>query len=579
MLALLPDGVIGTYASVDFDAETGANTLTDFRLASEENPDVGISISEMIIWGFQPAMLEQRLAGTNFDQRGRLLQKMEARDISLFGAEAFYERLNDAYANSVLDASDNLVPDEYADDFNEGFKAGFTTVEELDLTAGKLIMQSIELRPYERLPRIDFSDRDRDDADRPGLEDDDFVIVIEYLRDIAAFYRSVGAERISLEELNYDFKMSSDVQDVSMQMAFPLVTIENWEGGDIGRMAAGNVQFSAIASVDGAEDTELDGIPAVEMSGTFGNYFVEDMELDAAYRYLAMGEMPPNTETDLMSLGVWTLEDMNFSILGSEFYSIGKSVTDLSDWHWLIPTRVSVDVDRLSYNLSGFMENAAQFDPTFRDDEDLTSFLDVLPVLGEYGLGRPVMDVDGGWSWDAENGPVSLSFSYGLQRYGAISFVAGGSLPIFEDAAAALEANGPGALGGLLTRDASITGGAITLEDKGGVDNALALAIEIAKVLPSDGGLDITNMTPDGLKAMALGGLSFASAQAAQVFPPAVDYAESLSDFITLGGTLTVSLDPQQPLAPKDLAKLSELVGDPDSLVSLLGLSVEHSLD
>lgn len=570
MLSLFPEGVVGAFDSVKFNQRTGANTLTNLRITAAENPDTGVLVQELIIWGARPEMLEARLGGKNLEGGGRLLEKLEARDIRLFGVEAFYDDFNDAYLGVVEDFAEDILDGDLSDEFDDALDQSFTTIDKLSLGIDKITLKSIDLRPYERAIKQQIL------PDSGDVESADLNTLLEYMKDLAALYRSFSAEEISFEGMNYDFVMGSDVQDMAMQMALPSMKIENLVGGDIERISSGNIRFSATATINPeAVDAEFD-LPNIDMTGQFGSYVIEGLELDKAYRYLAMGEMPPRSDTDLMSLGTWTLEDMSFSIFGTEFYSLDKSVTDVSGWHWLIPTNITVDVDRLRYNVAGFFENVVALDPDLQADEDLDQFLAILPVLNEYGLAAPVIDLEGRWIWDAENGPAEFGVSYGIEQYGTFAMDLSGRLPEFSAAASAVETSGVDALRNLFEQDVSLTRFSMSTEDTGGIDNILALAIEVAKVLPESDGINISNMSPAGLKGMAVGGLSFASAQAAQVFPPATEYIASLSRYIQDGGTLSVSLEPERGLNSKDFQKLLELGGDPDAVVALLGLEVVH---
>ncbi|MEO1407653.1 MAG: hypothetical protein AAFV54_14355, partial [Pseudomonadota bacterium] len=405
---------------------------------------------------------------------------------------------------------------------------------------------------------------------------EDLSVLMRYLQDVAAFNRSIGAEEMALEGLSYDFAMTSAGDEVAMAIALPSMRVEDWEGGNVGRVASENMSFSFSLPGNFVDSDSESDLEKIEMTGSFGTYLIEGVQLDKAYRYLALGEMPPRTETDLMSLGTWVLEDMTYSMFGAEFYSIRKSVVDFSGFHWLIPTDFSLDVDDLSYDFGSLFQNIVALDSELSEDEDLEQFMSILPVLEEYGLAAPVIDIEGQWRWDAEGGPASMGFAYGLERYGRVALDLSGVLPDFASAAASIESSDRDAIDALFSRESAFSGGSLVLEDLGGIDNALSLAIDVAKVLPKGDGLDISNMSPEGLKGLAIGGLSFASSQAVQVFPPAAEYIASLSQYISDGGTLSLSVAPERPLVAKELAKLPELIEDADTFVNLIGLSVVH---
>ncbi|MEO1475929.1 MAG: hypothetical protein AAFS13_06055 [Pseudomonadota bacterium] len=578
MLALLPEEIVGSYETSEFDAATGANTLTNFRLTSADNPEVGVGVLELVIWGFRPEILEDRLEGTNFDESGRLLDRMEARQLSLFGVETLYEGFTNAYVDVIEDVADGLGDDELSVEIEDTFEDAFN-FETFDMRAELVSVSALDIRPFERAPRQDLAGGSGDAGDGYSedidVTADSFAHLLETFKDVAAFNRAIGAEEMVLEGLVYDFAMEADGETVELDMAIPLTRIEGWAGGDYDRVVSEGASFamSVPADPDGESDIALE---TIDISGSFGSYIVENMQLDRVYRYLAMGEMPPRTETDLMSLGTWTVENMQYSMFGSDFYSVDKSVTDLSGFHWLIPTDVTLDIDKLSYNFAGLFQSLAAADPTFSEDEDLEAFMAVLPVLDEYGLAAPSIDVDMSWLWDAEEGPGDLMLACGLEGYGTMAMDVSGLLPAFDGAADQLEAQGFDALEALFSQDTALTGASLTLADSGGIDKLFALAIDVAKVLPDTGGPDISNMTPEGLKGLAIGGISFGSSQAAQVFPPAADYAASLVQYIQTGGNFSVSLSPERPLEAKDFAKMSALVEDPDALVNLLGLNVVH---
>ena len=122
----------------------------------------------------------------------------------------------------------------------------------------------------------------------------------------------------------------------------------------------------------------------------------------------------------------------------------------------------------------------------------------------------------------------------------------------------------------------SITGGKIVLADQGGLDKMFGLASEFGKLDPDEFGPMMANSTPEALRGMAVSGVGMAAIEAGREFPPAEKWIMSFSDWIKEGGTITVKLDPSEPLG----AGMDEKYPDPEpeEIMEILGITVTHDL-
>jgi len=399
LLGVLPSEIVTSYDEVSYNERTDETVISNLRFSSEEATDVGVVIETLTVSGVDTDFLLDRLNGANFDEEAIIVDQLEARNISLFGVEKLYGDFFETYNEKVEDIVDGLadgaVPEEA---YNS------PEIEKLNFQIETLSIDDFELRPFLLIKR--------------ELEDEADTEILGFMQAYAAYYRAMGAERMSLDGVIFDMAMRDNNELVNMTFNMPSSIIEGWHGGDIDKNVVESMSFNMSVPIP-EEDRDADlPFESMSMKGDYGLQMVEGLRLDKALSWLARGEMPPTTETDLMSLGVWTAKDQSFSLFDKPFFSLESSVTDMSQFHWLIPTQISSQADNFVYDIGGLMEFVASIVPEDAESvEGLEMMTKVLGVLKQYDLSAPSMDLGFKWLWDAEAGPAQFYLETGLDGY------------------------------------------------------------------------------------------------------------------------------------------------------------------
>ena len=568
LLNVLPSEIVTSYDDVAYNERTGETVISNLRFSSEEDTDVGVIIETLSVTGVNTDFLLARLNGTNFDEESIVVDQLEASKISLFGVEKFYGDFFETYNEKVEEVVDGLVDD---DELEDAFSP--TEIEKLNFQIETISLDDFELRPFL--------------LNKRELEDETDSEVLGFFQAYAAYNRSIGAQRMSIDGLKLDMAMRDADGLMNMTFNVPSSIVEGWHGGDIDKSVVDSMTFNANVPIPEEDrDGELP-FESISMAGDYGLQMVEGLRLDKALSWLARGEMPPTTETDLMSLGVWTAKDQSFLMFDKPFFSLESSVTDMSQFHWLIPTQIKSENENIVYDIGGLMEFVSSFVP--EDDEgaeDLEMVTKVLGVLKDYDLSAPSMDIDFNWLWDAQAGASALTMETGLDGYGTTNFDISGIVGGFDDWVATVEAartqeNDGDAFEAFAAERFAFNGASFKMDDRGGNDRIYDAVVAVAQVLKdtSPEAAAIAAYDKETLKILVSSGLRAGAATISEEFPFVVEYVGMLADYMTKGGTFAVALEPDTPLNMETLAGLeqAESPADIEALLDTLGFSVTYN--
>jgi|GEM_PF-3349483 len=563
MLSFLLDSVDVSYADQTYSQTSGRTRLDDVKVTFDGDDRLGFAIDELVVAGFAADALEARMQGSNFEQSAVLLRYLEARNVALFGMEQFYGPLTDAYLGAVDDLTEQALGEPVPDVSQ--------SLEELDFQIGRITIEDFQLLPF-FLP---------EKSEPVAAEDKDAAEAVSALQRFAAFSRAMGAESLSMEDVSVVFEMLQDGEKLGITMSLPLSEVEGWQGGDYVRSYAENISYLFVGPNEEAdEDFPL---KQIEISGKIGSYLVENVRLDKALAWLARGEMPPTTETDLMSLGTWTVKDQTISLFDAPFYSIVSSETDLSQFRWFIPTKIQQQTQGLVFDMGSFVETITSVAPALKNDPEVASMFDILAVLDDYDLAAPSMDMDFNWLWEPDAGPASLTLQTGLDGYGTMEFDLSGLLGRFNDWVDLSETSE--SLGGeqrfsdYVTDTVAFTNISLTMNDRGGNDRVFELLAALAEALEdtNPNSSAITGYTPKELKQLVSGGIMSMSGLIG--IPELRGPAQSLAQYVSEGGTFDMALRPSKPVRLHVLDRLSKLDGPQDmwTFFEQLGLQISHT--
>ena len=370
----------------------------------------------------------------------------------------------------------------------------------------------------------------------------------------------------------------------------------DWRGFDTG------MQFVRGITTETQQTTNGTPVPSSDFRGE--EIVIRDFRLSKLLPYLLSETMPPADETDLLSFGRWEMTNLTTLLGGQPFSTTEKGTLDLTQWHGLMPTRITyeaterLDVAGLVEMVRGqadvFAAAAAAEAGTDAEAPDLAMVETVATALREAGLETIRSQGRLDYAYAPDTGAMTFATRSDTEEMGAIAFELAMGLPAYAQLAdtpieaaspdldtAMAGASGPSPLQALFAEETTLDRMALTLDDEGGLDALLQVVIAIANATePSaenPGVAMLRDQTPEGLRQMLAGLVTMGSVQAAQAVPQASDYATALSAWLSQGGELRLVVDPESPLGAAALGELQTMPGGPAAMVDRLGISVTHT--
>lgn len=530
IVAFLPDDIEVAFEEQSYDPQTGYTKLTNVRMTGRGGPNLGVAFGELIVAGFNDTFIADRKAGKNFAAGAVIIDHLDIRDISLIGVEQILE------------------------DFDA---ASREQIKRLEFQIDRILIDDFSLRPFELFAA--------------NTEEE----VLGDLQLFASYTRAMGAKTISVTGFSWLTEMVIDGEDNFVDISFASSELHEWRGGDFNLGIAKDIVFDIKVPDDDTDNPfyveVLEGALLTELSE------VRDLRLDKVLYWAARNEMPPVSETDLMSLGVWRTIGQEFNYFGSSVFSIESSVTDASNFHWLIPTKLTSETDNLVSDHGKFAEVVSK-ESVGEGVEFLATFFEVQPVLEKYDLSALTVDMDFDWTWDPSSGEGSLTYLSGWDGYGTMALDIFGAVPDFntwvKEEHLLSEEN---ALTAFLSENFSLNGMKFQMEDRGGNPRLFEASVELSQYLKEDSEEweVISNYDIDTLKLLVSSGVIGMAAPASGVFPPIIKYAEQLGEYLTEGGIYTISLNPETPIKVTELQQLAQDASDDvEQIVERLGLDV-----
>jgi hypothetical protein len=570
LMEMMPSGLTVSYDEAEFDDDVGATIIEEVEIAFDRLNGLAIEIEELVVWGLDMDYLGARLAGEDAGTSGRVARRIEAYDVELTGFEEMYAGFLEAYSGAVEGSLENLLEGELDEDAAEALSL---ELGEFEVSMDLVVLDEFGLREWE----LDLVDGE--------TLDENWATLMPYLQRYAAWNRVFEFGGVAMEGIDIDFAYSSGDLSQSGDFGIDRVIYEGYRGAD--------VKLNVIEGLYGyfdmelPEDEGLEDMGSLSISFEINNYVVEGMELDKLMGFLARGEMPAMDETDLLSLGTWTTEDSFAEFNGRPFYSVEKSVTELDEWHWLVPTRIRASVTNLTYDIEGYVGSI--LDMVGEDDldrEDMNTFYDVVNVLDDYDLARPSFDYSVMWDWSPETGKASAGLGLGLDGYQRMALLLTGGLPDYDSVADTVaddfSAVDNDSLREALEQMSSLASLRMEIIDEGGFEKAFPMIIDMAKLFEGEEGAEfLANATPDSLRSFVTGGITFGAERASEIVPQAPAFATELVNFIEAGGRFSVRVEPSEPISSETADELEEIIDaeDAEALIDYLGVEIEHQGD
>ena len=585
--ALLPDWLTLTIGSSEFDAASGATIWKTVSLTSADNDQLGITAEEVKLWGLNTDGIAARVVGTNLNETVKLAERIEARGVETLGLETAFTEFMIGYAEGVSSTIEAVAPEDGISDeeLAEMRDAMEMIVDEYTFEVGQIVAVGPQMRPWE-ISRVDPAVAE--------AEPDKAALMV--LQEFAAYYRTFGVDYLIWTDTRFSMAMDQDGIKQDVEGVYDLTGYAGWYGGDIESSIVTGGRFAQDMDMTEFmidEGLSADEIPASMQSmrmdfglksGTF-----KEMKFDKVLRYIAMGEWPPTTDTELMSYGRLDTQGIYMSLNEADLISIDSMVLDLSDWHWFIPSKVEMSFEGMRYDISGIMDLMASA-PDAPSSEELEMVNKVMDVAKKYDALPIIFDAKYAYEWNPETGAFTFTAPQKHHNFGQAEFEVSGFLPNFEDGVAAVKADmayepdpdadfwetryRETAWDKLIQEKLALTGGLLVLDDQGGLDKIFPLMSEIGKLNPDEAGPMLANSDPEALRSAASSSIGFAAIQAGKELPPAEAWVMAFSDWVRDGGTVRLTLEPSEPLG----AHLAEKYPDPSpsEIAEILGISVSH---
>ena len=595
--AMLPPEVALTWGNLSFDAATGSTLITDLKLTPKDMPTVGIQVSELRLFDFDAKLLQERVSGQRLTETAPLARRIDAKGVSLFGLA---EMLNSQYQNFDLPddfgdwpqepdmaPTDDTTPLKFqpADpdapptdqDFDDMFgQEPMMSFERYDVSIGRIVFDDIVLKPYQVTP-----------APAPAAggmtETDPMATLMPMLQQVAAITRAYGIDTAAYMDFKVNMAMTQYGEKVVADASVAAMGARGLRGGDIDGMFLRDLSYAASIPLG-------TGQPAM-MNYTLANMTLEDMRLEKVFGYLAKGVMPPRTESNLMSLGVWRSQNEAVTLGGKPIYSVAESMFDASGWHWFIPTKIAATGKDMSLDIGALMEfgqamNASVMqsfganDPAYAEQlaAETAEMQQVMATLNKHGLSKPTMDYNFGWNWNAENGAAKLDMGFDGKELMQFTAKYEGGFPSFKAVSDLIPENGEPneqALMNVFQSNSSLKLIDLNLQDKGGLTKIFGLMGDMAPQM----GMSPTPMTGEQVRAQAVEGITFMARPDVSGIPELAQLMTPVAAFVREGGKLRALVQPskQMPFATLMSTVMSAGMGSPAQAIKDLGLKVEHS--
>lgn len=540
-LGALPDWLTTSYASAVFDDARGAMVVENLRFGFAGAPDVGFQAERAVIWGANVGAMEAVFAGTaNNAAKASLFDRVMLEGVRSVGMQW------DAGSESASFSVDRMVIDGLsARSYNLAPKAGVgEEVKVLRSLAAIMGSFSYDGAAYSNLAiRLANSGGEKieiDVAEAFARGYNSGAVEFQSARGVSAFIQGAG-ENAPVEISGKASKEKAEGRSAKILNQPPSKAMRN-----ILRHPT-----ATLASAAGGGATAYE----IEYADARG------ADLSGALMWLSRWELPPITETNLIDLGAQTMLGYRELWDGQLIYSIDRTEVPAADFYWLVPSQYDVFYSGMTYELNA-MVNAmeSRMGPGFSTEAapQLQQFRDALSALG---VERITGESAFSWRWDGDTGDAAVSTSADLVDLAASEIgvsVAGPNLVRWDEMARndtplTVAAN-----------EISLRGFNFGLGDDGLLDRIFAY------VAQEQGG----GTGPELRQSMAAMA-RVSGAQAVEMNPRLVDYANAVADFLEGGGRIDIVAAPAEPVDMTTLQTIGQTA--PQTLPDVLNLTVTHT--
>ena len=548
-------------------AADGGHVAKDVVLAFADDV-VGVKIGELHVLGAGAQTYETDLA-----------TRIDMRNVEFVGGAKLMESLTDDLTIGLVEGMVEAVGED-ADDIDLEMDTEFSAY---DIKADRILLDGLTLH----------------DVSLTTEAADEFGGVLQIFGQLMASY-SWDAAMIDGQSvvINMDQSMSAEGEDMDqsfdMSFAAPKTVYGPYDRGDMSFALVKDMAFDYAIEQD-IEDSDSPMAQAIQGGSTA--FEIKDLRLKEFSEYALLGKLLPR-DSRALSLGVWTSEGEHQSLNGAPYVKSDKTVVDLSQFQWVIPTHIGYQLDGGELSLKGLTEYVKSTLAQTGEDADLEEMVagldQFLPILADNDLETLKLDGDYALDWNPDTGAFSWQGYSDIKGLFEITENVEGALVDWAVLNAAIPSEegmdfGGDALVESLMEQGAFSGANYTIKDNGGLEKVFSVVVAVAQAFPSDdpGAAMIQNSTPETLRSSAQGMIRMAAFAAAEEFPPAVGYINSFADFVQQGGEFNITMAPPVTV---NKASFEALIGadpeagmadvvepTPDMFVDFFGLSVTHT--
>ena len=533
-----PKVVAATSSQSPFDAK--------FKLSGGSQLDIDAWLEKAGYDGPKP------YASASFDNK---LGATIVNDIKFDDGEGTIITISKAELFGVDEAAiDRIENGERSDD--SPFETIFKKVRLYDI-AMKVDESALELADDESRPEtvsMDIGGLELDTLKfRQGGVDDDADGGVQF----AQFMNAIDLAGIYMK----DYELNVGGAEIGkFDLSAPDFRLVGFGGGKLNAIIANDFEYTFKQSREAIEAAMADAGPQMGalLDGPLGNIFGvngqrvkaksmswKNIDASGFVQYGLKGETPPTDATDVLSLGSGEISDFEQYIGEKRLMSAKTSTFKADEFTWLIPNKITSDVKQAQYDLTAYLND---------NDEQL------LGIMNKYGLNDVKGDGDFAWTWDDKAGTANVNYNANTDKLADFSMSFNAGNLVFEEMAQGLNTAGPAALAGL----GNFQGFNFKITDK----NLLNMVYDIAAIQMGGG-------TGDDIRTSAPAMLRLSSGQF-QAFNPLIkDYVDAIANFLSEGGTLEISANPEQAVPFAQFAIVGQTA--PQSLPNLLNLKMEQS--
>ena len=572
----LPDLFSISWDAKAFDEASGATVLQGLKITIATDPEFGLQAEEAEIWGLNSDLIAARLRGERLAETGLAFNRLEARNVSYFGAAGAM--------NTLFDAFEDTIREDTGEDYT-------IDVETFEASTAEMVLSNVSLRPFELEPVSDAF------FERLGLADEDLsqkeieqkemgLSALRLLQHVLAVSRSFSVEQGASYDTTASVAMNQTGMNQTVEVSWDFYGYEGLSGLDLDRAVLVDTrQVQSTEMTDetgefaeiGLEDFSYDQVETT----AFMSY--EGVKLDKLASFLVRSEFPMMDEKDLLSLGTWEARDYTLTLNEGDLFEADRVFLDAQDFAWLIPEDLTLEMTGAEIEAEALGEFIVAIMPMDEADEEAVDFKDKLEEavskLEEHGLKTIPFDTSFNASWDETSGETGFSFSMTSEGFGDGLATLDITMPDYGALQAASQAEEiEPALEDALEAAFAFRGARFYEEDLGGYDKLFGYMIAIGKLYPNEGwGATLSGMDVQQMRSFIATMIRSGKGMAAQELPQAADWLESMALYYqTSGGSLDIRVEPPEAITMPYFEGLGSQ-SDPEEIVEDFGISVTHT--